>query len=210
MYSVRKATVADREAISNIWRSSFTEDQDYIDTYLDLCFPYCKGYFLLTDNDGIVSCLSVIPSYISRGSETITGGYIYAVATLPEHRGNGFAAVLIEEVTRICKNSGYSYLIVKPATAELSPYYERLGFNIKLKAALTIIARNNFYLSEKTGYTVTPMTGKVLHKLRVRTLSGYYFLTIPKIVHYAVSECLNRGGVSVVLEKESIVPSSPV
>lgn len=211
MYSIRKAKIEDREAISKIWRTSFTEDQNYIDSYLNYCFPFCKGYFLFNDDDddgSPVSYLSVLPSYISEGSGTLNGGYIYSVATLPEHRGKGYAGLLIEEVARICKNSGYAYLVVKPASAELFPYYEKLKFSIRITSSRTVIDRHVFSPQSDISCIAKPLTGKIMHKLRVRSLSGYYFLTIPKIVNYAVNECISRGGVSTILEKKSIPPST--
>jgi len=208
MYTVRKATINDREVISKIWSACFAVDQAYIDSYLDHCFPYCKSYFLLPEKEGPVSFLSVIPSYISRGAETVTGGYIYSVATLPDYRGRGYARTLIEEVTRICKNSGYSYLVVKPADPSLFSYYKDLNFNIPLRSGEMTITRESFSSGASLSFTTAPLTGKILHKLRLRSLSSHYFLTIPKIVQYAVMECESRGGLSSLISKESVSPTS--
>ncbi len=210
MYTVRKATINDREVISKIWSACFAVVQAYIDSYLNHCFPYCKSYFLLPEKEGPVSYLSVIPSYISRGAETVTGGYIYSVATLPDHRGRGYARTLIEEVTRICKNSGYSYLVVKPADPTLFSYYRNLNFNIPLRSGEKTINREFSPPSTSLSFTTAPLTGKILHKLRLRTLSSHFFLTIPKIVQYAVLECESRGGLSTLITKNSVSPTSPL
>jgi len=211
MYNIRKVTIEEKEVISKIWRACFTEDQSYIDTYLNYCFPYCKTYVLYLDGEGAVSSLSVIPSYISRGTEIYGGGYIYAVGTLPLFRGRGYAKILIEEVARICKNSGYSYLVVKPATETLFPYYEKLNFSIKLKSGLSVIKRSRFSPVSPLLYSTEPLTGKILYKLRNRALSSFFFLTIPKIVEYAVLECNSRkGGISTLIHKEGYSLATPV
>ena len=60
---IREATIKDREAIFKIWLSCFTDDQDYINSYLDYCFPYTTTLLLGNKTEGDVSVISILPSY---------------------------------------------------------------------------------------------------------------------------------------------------
>ena len=61
---IREATIKDREAIFKIWLSCFTDDQDYINSYLDYCFPYTTTLLLGNKTEGDVSVISILPSTI--------------------------------------------------------------------------------------------------------------------------------------------------
>ena len=50
------------QALSQIWRACFTEDQSYIDSFINNCLPYTNSWFLL-HKDKPVSLLSLLPSY---------------------------------------------------------------------------------------------------------------------------------------------------
>src|SRR3989339_901341 len=91
--TIRLASPEDNEHIFKIWYACFTDDQAYIMNYLKYCLPYTKTWVLGVENGEFVSCLSIIPSYFILNSKIIRGGYLYAVGTLPEHRGNSYSKI---------------------------------------------------------------------------------------------------------------------
>ena len=59
--------------------------------------------------------------------------YLYAVATLKSHRGQGLARQLMLEAHEILKSSGYAGAILVPGEKELFSYYEKLGYRATTK-----------------------------------------------------------------------------
>jgi GNAT superfamily N-acetyltransferase len=81
----------------------------------------------------IASSLHIFPlEYISKASPALSGGYLYAVATLPEWRKRGYATLLIQAASSWAAQNGMSYLLTRPAEPALFEYYCKLGFTERL------------------------------------------------------------------------------
>lgn len=112
-----------REEIQEIWQSCFGDDEEYIDFYIrnrmteeTMLLYYLEGK--------AVSMASFLPAACRRGEEDIPCRYVYAVATLPEYRGKGYGAKLLE----FAREHYREPLILSPAEEGLISYYEKLGF----------------------------------------------------------------------------------
>ncbi len=192
--TIRLATNKDSEHIFKIWHACFTDDQAYIMTYLKYCLPHTKTWVLGVGNGEFVSCLSIIPSYFVLNSKIIRGGYLYAVGTLPEHRGNSYSKLLMESAIKECKKDGLSYLLVKPATESLFDLYKRASFeNVLYKSTTIIFAKYH----ESIPYNITslsPIEASDLYTLRQDSLAETSFLWPEKILEYAIIEAISRSG----------------
>lgn len=113
----------DGEAIQEIWQTCFGDDEEYIQFYLE--HRMTKENMLVIHADGRpVSMASFLPvEYLCQG-EYMDARYVYAVATLPEYRGRGFASRLL----RFAAEKYGQPLILAPAEESLMQYYEKLGF----------------------------------------------------------------------------------
>ena len=120
VYADRKT---DGEAIQEIWQTCFGDEEEYIEFYLG--HRMTKENMLVIYADGRpVSMASFLPvEYLCEG-EYLDARYVYAVATLPEYRGRGFAS----KILNFAKEKYGEPLILSPADESLMQYYEKLGF----------------------------------------------------------------------------------
>ncbi|MFA5848631.1 MAG: GNAT family N-acetyltransferase [Bacteroidales bacterium] len=192
--TTRLAFNKDSEHIFKIWYACFTDDKAYIMNYLKYCLPHTKTWVLEVENGEIVSCLSIIPSYFVLNSKIIRGGYLYAVGTLPEHRGNSYSKILIESAISDCQKNGLSYLLVKPATESLYNLYSRASFESTLYKSTTIHYVKHTNLIACNQITISPTDASELYSLRQNSFAGTYFLWPEKILEYVIIEALSRSG----------------
>lgn len=122
--SVVFANEMDTDAIKHIWQVCFGDDREYIELYLENRFQ-TENMLVIHEDGKPVSMLSLLPVTVTIGGERHAARYVYAVATLPEYRGKGYASKLIQ----------YAFdkygepLILQPENESLQRYYEQLGFD---------------------------------------------------------------------------------
>jgi len=124
---IRHANRADRNDIIRIWKSCFPDSETYIAGFLDeLAKPEdC----LLHETDGIpVSMLFLLPCKIKVRGNFEPAFYIYACATLPEHRGNGAMRKLLRFAFEEAVKRQIFALLLIPEGDRLFNYYEKSGF----------------------------------------------------------------------------------
>ncbi|MGN0142774.1 MAG: GNAT family N-acetyltransferase [Roseburia sp.] len=115
--------VEDAAGIRRLWQTCFGDGEAYIDFYLTRRMDW--ETMLVIYEDGIpVSMASFLPAEYVTGGEYIPAWYVYAVATLPEYRGRGYAGEIIECAKRLFQGP----LVLMPAEDSLVAFYERLGF----------------------------------------------------------------------------------
>lgn len=110
-------------AIRNMWHVCFGDDMEYISFYLTHRFT-SNNMMVYCVNDTPVSMISLLPAMLVANGNQYPVRYIYAVATLPDYRKNGYARVLIETAHRHLDEP----LILEPASIELQDYYGKMGF----------------------------------------------------------------------------------
>ncbi|MEZ7874276.1 MAG: GNAT family N-acetyltransferase [Bacteroidales bacterium] len=193
---IREATIKDREAIFKIWLSCFTDDQDYINSYLDYCFPYTTTLLLGNKTEGDVSVISILPSYFKSGKTCYRGAYLYGVATLQEHRGHSYSLKLINYGIELLKKEGIEYFLVKPATDTLFSLYRKFGFTNELFTETKVIS---FTTEKKKAIKrvfkdISFADDLVYFREREKLLSDSTFLWPREILSYTIREILERGG----------------
>lgn len=135
-WSVRAARPGDAEPLLRVLCAAFGLDCDaarpvfYQDPYFDLSLKWV----LATPQDGIVACLTIIPTtLVVRGLPLCTGG-IAGVATHPSHQRRGHASYLLAETLRAFARD------LPFTTSALFPYsdtfYRRLGWETAARTRL--------------------------------------------------------------------------
>lgn len=113
----------DLEQIKLIWKTCFEDEDKYIEFYLKNRFE-TENMLVIHEDGKPVSMASFLPIQLRQGEEWISAKYVYAVATLPQYRGKGLAA----EILQYGFEKYEEPLLLQPASEELKKYYERLGF----------------------------------------------------------------------------------
>lgn len=206
---IREATINDKVHIAEIWRSCFTDDENYIELYLNHCLPHTNTWILGGEDGRFYSCISVFPSYFIKDGCKTSGGYLYGVGTLPDHRGKSYSSILINVAIRYLKENGHSYFLVKPATEGLFNLYSRLGFDHQLfKTSFSKDfsgIEGNYLIRNSNKYgKAEKLTATELIKLREDELTSSHFMWPLPIVKYILEETQYRNGVSLVFEKRTI------
>lgn len=119
------ATYDDIPKLKRIWSEVFDEAKQVLDVFFDSLFIPANTVVYRIDDD-VVSVAYMLECKQSCGHNGI---YIYAVATLPEHRGNGYVSMILEHINEISNNRGYGFTILVPSEESLFKFYEKNGFN---------------------------------------------------------------------------------
>ena len=107
----------------HIWQTCFGDDEDFIQSFLDHHTADECMLLYFTDNKP-VAMASFLPIRIHQADDTIEGRYVYAVATLPEYRGRGYAS----EILKTAKEIWQEPLLLSPAEDSLYTYYQKQEF----------------------------------------------------------------------------------
>lgn len=181
-YIIREYRENDTEALSGIWQSVFGDDPRYIHAFFSL-LPR-TGAGAVAEKDGKPAAMAFAMTGINYGDKSCA--YIYAVATLPEHRGRGLG----EAVSRAAAEySGADIICTMPAEDGLYRWYgEILGLEDNLYISET-------ELSPAANCALTPISAEEYHVLREKYLSSLPHVSFNK-AHIELLEalCLCYGG----------------
>jgi len=119
---------SDYPQVLQIWQTCFGDEESYVQFFWENCFPQCRG--LVWEEDGrAVSMLFLLPGTLAfKKTRPLAAEYVYAVATLPEHRGKGFAGKLTRYAAELALDEGKAALCLRPANESLCAYYAKQGF----------------------------------------------------------------------------------
>ncbi|MDE6992123.1 MAG: GNAT family N-acetyltransferase, partial [Lachnospiraceae bacterium] len=117
------ANASDREYIAEIWNRCFGDTREYIALYQENRFENENMYVIYQDGRP-VSMASLLPVQVTVNGRKENARYVYAVATLPEYRKQGYASQIIKHAAERCAEP----LLLQPADRDLQRYYERQGF----------------------------------------------------------------------------------
>ncbi len=142
---IRQATPADYEQMKAIWRVCFDDEEAFIALFFEYS-DYWQALVMEKDN-ALISMLYILPS-------TNDLWYIYACATLPQHRQQGAMAQLLDEVNKRALQAKQKGIAIVPANERLRAYYKKHGFNddFSLKQAI-FSPQNTITEIEKTELT---------------------------------------------------------
>jgi len=112
------ADICHEKEIVSLWHTAFGDKEEDVQRYLKTILKY----FLIYEEGGIVKgMLSVLPVSLREQK----GGYIYAVVTHPDYRGQGICNSLMEYLK---SGESYDFLVLVPQNKGLFDFYKRMGF----------------------------------------------------------------------------------
>ena len=114
-----------------LWQEAFGDSAETLDNFAATGFSPNR-YHAIYERNTPVSALYWFDCQLD--GEKLA--YIYAVATLKSHRGQGLAPRLLAETHEILKKQGYAGAILVP-NSPLFPFYEKIGYK-------TVTQKNRF------------------------------------------------------------------
>ncbi len=115
--------------LRKLWQEAFGDSDQALDAFAATGYSPDR-YHCIEENGIPVSALYWFDCELSGYKLA----YIYAVATLKSHRGQGLARRLMTETHEILKEKGYAGAILVPGKKELFAFYEKLGYRVATKA----------------------------------------------------------------------------
>ena len=114
------------EEARRLWQLCFGDSDEFLDRYFDRL--YREEDVLLAEDEGTaIGHLQFPKLALSLGEETLPAGYVVAVCTHPDHRGNGIMRPLLHEALRREKARGDVASVLLPAEDWLFRYYTSVG-----------------------------------------------------------------------------------
>lgn len=156
-----------REEIHKIWETCFGDEAELVDFYLDIRMT--EDNMLLICQDGhAVSMASFLDINVRDGEEWKPAKYVYAVATLLEYRGRGYAGKILKKAEEIFNMP----LVLVPAEKELVGYYRKVGFTEAYPSERLLEKQDVPELSaaELNSYSVEEITAAEYQKIREQKL----------------------------------------
>ncbi len=117
----------DIPSLKELWHISFGDDYEYINEFFNKAFEK-ENTLVIGDGEKVVSALYLIESRILKDGKAYKAYYVYAVATLPSHRGMGLMTLLLNRADDLAKHRDIAYLFLVPANAELYETYKKSGY----------------------------------------------------------------------------------
>lgn len=160
-----------------LWQEAFDDPDDFTDLFFNKIYSPARCHCIL-DQGAPASALYWFDCYVSGRKLA----YVYAVATLKSHRGQGLAQKLIHETHEILRQQNYAGVILVPAGEKLFAFYKNLGYEVATTCRwLTCQAGNSPVAIQKISPaeyarllpTFLPEGGVVPGEEMLRFLDGY-------------------------------------
>lgn len=117
------ARSSDREGICHLWQQVFGDSREAVEQFFRF-FPRCRSY-VVREQGQILSMIHALPQTLSPD---VPAAYLYAIATAPEHRGQGLCRRLMEAVHEDLSKEGVRLTVLTPATPSLFDFYATMGY----------------------------------------------------------------------------------
>ena len=127
MIEIHTARGWEAEAARTLWTGTFGDEAAFQEEFYRLCAP--EGPLVLTEDGELCSMLALPElALVLADGRRLRAGYVYALATRPDCRGQGCAAMLMETAAGLARNRGFDCLLTVPAQPSLFDFFERRGF----------------------------------------------------------------------------------
>ena len=128
MVELRKARAGEEKAIAALWGRVFGDDGAFLAEFYRLCVPYDQ--MLVLAEDSVVRSILCAPEMTMRlpNEKALKCGYMYALATDPEARNQGFGREMMRYGEAYLKNEGADCAILVPAEPSLFRFFDSLDY----------------------------------------------------------------------------------
>ena len=124
---IRYSVPEEKNIILKLFNTCFPGEEKFADWFFSKVYDY-RNTLIYENNGKIIAALQMIPVKLSDGANTYTSSYLYGVGTLPEYRGKGIMARVINFSFEEDRKKGTNYSILIVQEQSLLNYYSRFGF----------------------------------------------------------------------------------
>lgn len=124
---IRYSVPEEKNIILDLFNICFPGEEKFADWFFNKVYDY-KNTLVYEDNGKIIAALQMIPVKLSDGEKIYSSSYLYGVGTLPEYRGKGIMARVINFSFEEDRKKGTDYSILIVQEQSLLNYYRRFGF----------------------------------------------------------------------------------
>ncbi len=124
-YTIRLWRTEDRPQLKALWQTAFGDSDKYIESFFSRFLK--PGACVAADMGGaVVSAMYILPgqTLYPHRKNMLSASYVYALATLPEHRGRGIGTAVYRAASDAALQNADAACVL-PAEAELYPFYEK-------------------------------------------------------------------------------------
>lgn len=116
----------DLATLKDLWKKAFFDEDEYIENF----FAQFTGLFYVAEELGqVIGMTAVFDSRLHRLGRCHKMGYLYAVATHPDHRSRGIASGLLAHLYGDLREQGYEGVTTVPAKKSLFAFFGGEGFS---------------------------------------------------------------------------------
>ena len=113
-----------KQQVKDLWNYCFYDADPYLSWYYDNVFKP-ENTVAAIENDRVLSAMQLLDFDVVIRGKTYPCSYIAGVSTLPEFRGKGLAAKVMEETEKLAKSRGKAFTLLTPA---IDGFYEKFGY----------------------------------------------------------------------------------
>lgn len=119
---VLRAEQRDLSALLRLWEDVFGDPPEMIETFFRYFSPEKSGWVVKRDDCLCSAAYLLTGNILSLADGSLPAGYVYAVATVPEERGKGYAGMLMQRISEYAAERGF-ILYTRPASERLFGWY---------------------------------------------------------------------------------------
>lgn len=194
MIEVRPSKPEEVPAQKALWKTVFGDDDVYIDNFYRHCAKP-EDMLVLLEDGALRSMLALLSVAVALpdGSEA-SSAYVYALATDPAVRGQGFGRVILQYVDFYLREKGVDSVTVVPAEAGLHKFFGTVGFT-ECFATRKIELLADDVQAAAPGDGAAPIGPQEYGAIRERLLSGTFHAAYDQcMLSHQRDICLANGG----------------
>ncbi|MEG2456068.1 MAG: GNAT family N-acetyltransferase [Oscillospiraceae bacterium] len=176
MIEMRIAHPGEEPAQRALWHLAFGDEDDYVDLFYRDCYAPQRMLVLL--DGGVLSSMAAFCPMTLRLADggSRKAAYLYALATHPATRNQGFCRQLLNYADFYLKEQGFDCVCLVPAEASLHRFFESVGFD-ECFATRKLERLSKAVWAPAEGDSISPVSGEDYKALRDEMLKGSFFMS---------------------------------
>ena len=194
MLELRPSKPEEIPAQKALWKLAFGDDDSYIDDFYQRC-AQPENMLVLLEDGALRSMLALLPVTVALpDGTTASASYIYALASDPAHRKQGFGRMLLQYVDFYLGERGVDCVITVPAEAGLHRFFSTVGFTECFATRkIELLAADVGKIAD--GDSISPIRPEEYGILRERQLEGaFHVVYCSRLLTYQQGICTMNGG----------------